>query len=46
MNRLHSKGLLKSDASKRVIRHTLYYAVQHVTSIYNCLLERIAGSPT
>ncbi|TRW18383.1 endo-1,4-beta-xylanase [Glacieibacterium frigidum] len=42
INRLNYKGILKSDASKRVIRpKTAYYAIQHVTSIFDDSLERI-----
>ena len=43
INRLNYKGLLKSDASKRVIRPKIaYYAVQNVTSIFDHSLERMA----
>jgi len=42
INRLNYKGILKSDASKRVIRpKTAYYAIQNVTSIFDDTLERI-----
>ena len=42
INRLNYKGLLKSDASKRVIRPKIaYYAVQNVTSIFDHSLERL-----
>ena len=43
INRLNFKGLLKSDASKRVIRPKIaYYAIQNVTSIFDHSLERLA----
>jgi hypothetical protein len=43
INRLNYKGLLKSDATKRVVRpKTAYYAVQNVTSIFDSSLERLA----
>lgn len=42
INRLNYKGILKSDASRRVIRpKTAYYAIQNVTSIFDDSLERI-----
>jgi hypothetical protein len=42
INRLNYKGLLKSDASKRVVRPKIaYYAVQNVTSIFDHSLERL-----
>ena len=44
INRLNYKGLLKSDASKRVIRPKVaYYAIQNVTSVFDHSLERLAG---
>jgi hypothetical protein len=44
IHRLNYKGLLKSDASKRVIRPKIaYYAVQNVTSVFDDSLERLAG---
>ncbi|MBC7941050.1 MAG: beta-galactosidase [Chitinophagaceae bacterium] len=42
INRLNFKGILKSDASLRVIRpKTAYYAIQNVTSVFDHSLERI-----
>lgn len=42
INRLNFKGILKSDASLRVIRpKTAYYAIQNVTSVFDDTLERI-----
>ncbi|HEX8555340.1 MAG TPA: hypothetical protein VF695_11585 [Sphingomonas sp.] len=42
INKMNFKGLLKSDATKRVIRpKTAYYAVQNVASIFDDRLERI-----
>ena len=42
INRLNLKGLLKSDASLRVIRPKVaYYAIQNVTSVFDDSLERI-----
>jgi hypothetical protein len=42
IHRMNYKGILKSDASKRVIRpKTAYYAIQHVTSIFDDQLARI-----
>jgi hypothetical protein len=42
INRLNFKGLLKSDASKRVVRPKIaYYAVQNVTSVFDDSLERL-----
>ena len=42
INRLNYKGLLKSDASKRVIRPKIaYYAIQNVTSVFDHSLERL-----
>ena len=42
INRRNYKGLLKSDASKRVIRpKTAYYAVQNVTAVFYHSLERL-----
>ena len=42
INRLNYKGLLKSDASKRVIRPKVaYYAIQNVTSVFDHSLERL-----
>lgn len=42
INRLNFKGLLKSDASKRVIRPKVaYYAVQNVTAVFDGSLERL-----
>ncbi|QMW24583.1 hypothetical protein H3309_08370 [Sandaracinobacteroides saxicola] len=44
INRLNFKGILKSDATKRVIRpKTAYYSIQHVTSIFDDSLERITA---
>jgi hypothetical protein len=43
INRLNYKGILKSDASLRVIRPKIaYYAIQNVTSIFDNSLERIS----
>ncbi len=42
INRLNFKGLLKSDATRRVIRPKMaYYAVQNVTAIFDNQLQRI-----
>lgn len=42
INKLNYKGIMKSDATKRVIRpKTAYYAIQNVTSIFDDRLERI-----
>jgi hypothetical protein len=42
INRLNFKGILKSDASLRVIRPKMaYYSMQNVTSIFDNTLERI-----
>jgi len=42
INRMVTKGILKSDASKRVIRPKIaYYAIQNITSIFDNSLERI-----
>ena len=42
INRLNFKGILKSDASKRVVGPKMaYYAIQNVTSIFDDRLERI-----
>jgi len=42
INRLNFKGILKSDASLRVIRpKTAYYAIQNVTSVFDHSLERV-----
>jgi hypothetical protein len=42
INRLNLKGILKSDASLRVIRPKVaYYSIQNVTSIFDDSLERI-----
>lgn len=42
IHRLNYKGILKSDSTKRVIRPKLaYYAIQHVTSIFDNSLERL-----
>ena len=42
IHRMNFKGLLKSDASKRVIRPKIaYYAIQNVTSVFDHALERI-----
>jgi hypothetical protein len=42
IHRLNYKGLLKSDASKRVIRPKIaYYAVQNVTAVFDHSLERL-----
>lgn len=42
INRLNYKGIIKSDSTKRVIRPKLaYYAVQHVTSIFDNSLRRL-----
>jgi len=44
INRLNFKGILKSDASLRVIRpKTAYYAIQNVTSVFDNSLQRIKG---
>ena len=42
INRLNFKGILRSDASKRVVGPKIaYYAIQNVTSIFDDQLERI-----
>ncbi len=42
INRLNFKGIMKSDASLRVIRPKVaYYAIQNVTSVFDNTLERI-----
>ncbi|MGN6827026.1 GH39 family glycosyl hydrolase [Paucibacter sp. M5-1] len=42
INRMNFKGLLKSDASKRVIRPKIaYYAIQNVTSVFDDSLVRL-----
>ena len=42
INRLNYKGIIKSDSTKRAIRpKTAYYAIQHVTSIFDNSLERL-----
>jgi hypothetical protein len=42
INRLNLKGIIKSDSTKKVIRPKMaYYAIQHVTSIFDNSLERI-----
>lgn len=42
IRKTNTKGLLETDASKRVIRPKLaYHAVQHVTSIFDDTLERV-----
>ena len=42
INRLNFKGILKSDASKRVVGPKIaYYAIQNVTSIFDDQLDRI-----
>ncbi len=42
INRLNLKGIIKSDSSKQVLRPKMaYYAIQHVTSIFDNSLERI-----
>lgn len=44
INRLNYKGILKSDASLRVIRPKIaYYSTQNITSIFDDSLERIAS---
>jgi hypothetical protein len=44
INRLNLKGIIKSDAAKKVIRpKTAYYAIQNVTSIFDNTLARITG---
>ena len=44
INRLNFKGIIKSDATKKVIRpKTAYYAIQNVTSIFDNTLERLTG---
>ncbi len=44
INKLNYKGIIKSDASKQVIRPKIaYYAIQHVTAIFDHTLERIKG---
>ncbi|MFD1875608.1 GH39 family glycosyl hydrolase [Hymenobacter bucti] len=43
INRLNYKGLLKSDSTKRVTRPKMaYYAIQHVTAVFDHSLRRIA----
>ncbi len=42
INKLNYKGLLKSDAARRVLRpKTAYYAVQNVAAIFDDTLERM-----
>jgi hypothetical protein len=42
INRLNFKGIIKSDASLRVIRPKMaYYSIQNVTSVFDNTLERI-----
>ncbi len=42
IHRLNFKGILKSDSTKRVIRPKLaYYALQHVTALFDNSLERL-----
>jgi len=42
INRLNYKGIIKSDSTKRVIRPKIaYYAIQHVTAIFDHSLQRI-----
>lgn len=42
INRTVTKGILKVDASKRVVRpKTAYYTIQNITSIFDDSLERI-----
>ena len=42
INRLNYKGIIKSDSTKKVIRPKLaYYAIQHVTAIFDHSLQRI-----
>lgn len=42
IQKTNTKGLLKTDAQNKVIRPKIaYYAVQHVTSIFDSTLERI-----
>nr|WP_206445573.1 beta-galactosidase [Spirosoma sordidisoli] len=42
INRLNYKGIIKSDSTKRAIRPKMaYYAIQHVTSIFDNSLERL-----
>ncbi|WP_231590586.1 hypothetical protein [Hymenobacter terrenus] len=42
INRLNYKGIIKSDSTKRVIQPKMaYYAIQHVTSIFDHSLRRI-----
>ena len=42
IHRLNFKGILKSDSTKRVIRPKMaYYALQHVTAIFDNTLERL-----
>ena len=44
INKLNYKGIIKSDATKQVIRPKIaYYAIQHVTAIFDHTLERIKG---
>ncbi|MEZ0607750.1 beta-galactosidase [Fibrella sp. WM1] len=42
IHRLNYKGLIQSDSTKRALRPKMaYYAVQHVTSIFDHTMERI-----
>jgi hypothetical protein len=44
VKKLNHKGIIKSDASKKVIRPKMaYYAIQNVTAIFDNSLERITG---
>ncbi len=44
INKLNYKGIIQSDSTKKAIRPKVaYYALQHVTSIFDNSLERIKG---
>lgn len=44
ITKTNTKGLLKTDAANRVLRPKIaYYAVQHVTAVFDNTLERVPG---
>ncbi len=44
ITRLNVKGLIQSDSTKKAVRPKLvYYAMQHVTSVFDNSLQRIKG---
>lgn len=45
ITKTNTKGLLKSDAQNKVLRPKIaYYAVQHITSVFDDTLERVRGT--